>query len=65
MKVFEFIKWLQTQPQNLEVCVIESGTSIEDGVFGEEEVTCVSSVCFDDPSLQSTQTKLCLILGVE
>jgi hypothetical protein len=65
MKVSQFIKWLEKQPQNLEVCVIENRVTEESGAFGVEDVTYTDPVCFDDPSRQSTETKLCLILGVE
>lgn len=65
MKVSEFIKWLQTKPQHLEVCVVKSGYEIEGGAFGEEEVMVVQSVCFDNPHMQSRQTDQVLVLGVE
>lgn len=52
MKVEQLIQWLKTQPQDLEVCVVEKSKRK------------VQSVCFDDPQVQSSRTKLCLILGV-
>jgi len=65
MNVAQFIKWLEKQPQHLEVSVIENSTQTEDGAFGEEEVCVTEAVCFDDPQMQSRQTKMSLILGVE
>ena len=69
MKVSEFIKWLEKQPQHLEVCVVQS----YDGsgqFFYDEDGNCteqkeVEAVCFDDPHMQSRQTSMSLILGVE
>lgn len=62
MKVSEFIKWLEKQPQHLEVSVLE----VEPGYDGGgDEYTRTEAVCFDDPQMQSRQTKLSLILGVE
>ena len=65
MNVATFIKWLEKQPQDLEVCVVENRASTESGAFGDEEVTLTEAVCFDDPHMQSQQTKFSLILGVE
>lgn len=65
MKVAEFIKWLETKPQHLEVAIVEASVEIERGAFGEEEVLVIQSVCFDDPQIQSKETKSTLILGVE
>jgi hypothetical protein len=64
MNVATFIKWLERQPQHLEVSVIENSTQTEDGAFGSEEISVTEAVCFDDPHMQSTQTKFSLILGV-
>jgi len=64
MNVATFIKWLEKQPQHLEVSVIENSTQTEDGAFGSEEVSVTEAVCFDDPQMQSQQTKYSLILGV-
>ena len=64
MSAATFIKWLEKQPQHLEVSVIENSIQTEDGAFGSEEVSVTEAVCFDDPQMQSTQTKLSLILGV-
>lgn len=64
MNVATFIKWLEKQPQHLEVSVIENSTQTEDGTFGSEEVSVTEAVCFDDPRMQSQQTKFSLILGV-
>lgn len=65
MNVAQFIKWLEKQPQYLEVSVIENSIQIEDGAFGSEEVSVTEAVCFDDPQMQSRQTTISLILGVE
>ena len=65
MKVSQFIKWLETQPQDLEVCVIEGVSDAQNGAFGEEECLATETVCFDDPIKQSSKTSMCLILGVE
>lgn len=63
MKVAQFIKWLEKQDQSLEVCVIQADTEHQDGgTCGE---IFVESVCFDDPTLQSSKTEFCLILGTE
>lgn len=67
MKVSQFIKWLETQDQNLEVCVMETNDE-EDWVWdGEDERRVIesvtSAVCFDDPPMQSTKTQYSLILG--
>lgn len=60
MKVKEFINWLEQQNQNLEVCVIQVGEGYDgEGEYYKEPL----SVCFDDPKVQSRQTKLSLILG--
>ena len=64
MNVATFIKWLEKQPQHLEVSVIENSTQTEDGAFGSEEVSVTEAVCFDDPHMQSHRTKFSLILGV-
>lgn len=62
MKVSQFIQWLQTQPQDLEVSVLE----VEQGYDGGgDEYTRTEPVCFDDPHMQSRRTQLSLILGVE
>lgn len=61
MNVATFIKWLEKQPQHLEVSVLE----VESGYDGGgDEYTRTEAVCFDDPQMQSTQTKMSLILGV-
>ena len=65
MNVATFIKWLEKQPQHLEVSVIENCTKVEDGAFGSEETWVSEAVCFDDPHMQSRQTTMSLILGVE
>lgn len=65
MNVATFIKWLEKQPQHLEVSVIENTTQTEDGAFGAEEVSVTEAVCFCDPQMQSRQTPMSLILGVE
>jgi len=65
MNVAQFIKWLEKQPQHLEVSVIENSTQTEDGAFGDEEVSVTEAVCFCDPQMQSRQTSMSLILGVE
>jgi len=62
MKVVEFIKWLEQQNQNLEVCVIQVGVGYDaEGEYYKEPF----SVCFDDPKAQSRQTNLSLILGLD
>lgn len=59
MIVSEFIEWLKTKPQHLEVCVVE----LEEQ-FGEDYTyTDIQSVAFDDPVIQSTETALTLTLG--
>lgn len=65
MNVATFIKWLEKQPQHLEVSVIENSVQTEDGAFGSEEVSVTEAVCFCDPQMQSRQTAMSLILGVE
>lgn len=65
MNVATFIKWLEKQPQHLEVSVIENSTQTEDGAFGSEEVSITEAVCFCDPQMQSRQTTMSLILGVD
>ena len=65
MNVAQFIKWLEKVPQHLEVSVIQNSTETEDGVFGGEEVSITEAVCFCDPQMQSRQTSMSLILGVE
>lgn len=62
MIVKDFIKWLEKQPQHLEVSVIE----VESGYDGGgDEYRRTESVCFCDPRMQSRQTSMSLILGVE
>lgn len=62
MNVATFIKWLEKQPQHLEVSVLE----VESGYdSGGDEYTRTEAVCFDDPHVQSRQTTMSLILGVE
>lgn len=62
MNVANFIKWLEKQPQHLEVSVLE----VESGYDGGgDEYTRTEAVCFDDPQIQSQQTRFSLILGVE
>lgn len=62
MNVANFIKWLEKQPQHLEVSVLE----VESGYDGGgDEYTRTEAVCFDDPHMQSSQTTMSLILGVE
>lgn len=56
MKVSDMIIWLKTQPQHLEVCVLDYDDS--------DYSTDVQSVCFDDPHTQSTVSEFCLTLGV-
>jgi hypothetical protein len=69
MNVREFIKWLDKQDQELEVCVVEYQEYGDWGYDGENEVyvdvTTANAVCFDDPSRQSQTTDYSLILGVE
>lgn len=65
MNVAQFIKWLEKQPQHLEVCVVEASTDDMSGAFGDESTTIVDSVCFDDPHMQSRITNYVLVLGVE
>lgn len=65
MKVSDFIKWLQTKPQHLEVCVVECRTETHSGAFGKEDELIAESVCFDDPQMQSRESDLVLVLGVE
>lgn len=65
MNVAQFIKWLEKQPQHLEVCVVEVSTDDMSGAFGDESTTTANSVCFDDPQLQSRVTDYVLVLGVE
>lgn len=65
MKVHDFIKWLQTKPQHLEVCVVECRTEAHSGAFGEEDELIAESVCFDDPQMQSRESDLVLVLGIE
>lgn len=62
MNVSSFIKWLEKQPQHLEVSVLEMEKGYDGGGDYYERT---GVVCFDDPQMQSTQTKLSLILGVE
>lgn len=62
MNVATFIKWLEKQPQHLEVSVLQ----VESGYdSGGDEYTRTEPVCFDDPHMQSSQTTMSLILGVE
>lgn len=62
MIVADFIKWLEKQPQHLEVSVLE----VESGYHGGgDEYTRTEAVCFDDPHMQSRKTTMSLILGVE
>lgn len=63
MNVANFIKWLEKQPQHLEVCVLEKQEPNEDTEGWE--FNWVESICFDDPILQSRQTAMVLVLGVE
>lgn len=67
MKVSQFIKWLETQDQNLEVCVMEKSEETDYYWDGEDEIrkteVCFTEVCFDDPQMQSTKTQFSLILG--
>lgn len=72
MKVKDFIKWLEKQDQNLEVCVVEKSTEEDyiwvDGREGEVYEACEVSevyqfVCFDDPATQSKHNGLTLRLG--
>jgi hypothetical protein len=62
MNVATFIKWLERQPQHLEVSVIEHETGYDGGGDYYERT---EAVCFDDPHMQSHQTTMSLILGVE
>lgn len=64
MNVSTFIKWLEKQPQHLEVSVIENSVQIEDGAFGSEEISVTEAVWIIKAHMQSTQTKFSLILGV-
>lgn len=59
MNVENFIKWLETKPKHLEVCVI----ALDDQHWDNEVHTDIQSVTFDDPVLQSTETSLTLTLG--
>ena len=63
MNVAQFIKWLEKQPQHLEVSVLKKQEPDEDTEGWE--FNSVEAVCFDDPHMQSRQTKMSLILGVE
>lgn len=65
MNVATFIKWLEKQPQHLEVSVIENSTQTEDGVFGSEEISVTEAIFFDDPQVQSSRTQFSLVFGVE
>lgn len=69
MKVGAFIKWLETQDQNLEVCVMEKSEEWAYGYDGENGthnlVSYFQEVCFDDPQTQSSKTQFSLILGCE
>lgn len=68
MKVRDFIKWLEKQNQELEVSIVECCPNGE-LVYTESgmsiEVQTAEAVCFDDPHMQSRQTSMSLILGVE
>jgi len=64
MNVAEFIKWLETKPQHLEVAVLEVSTEYVCGDSGEDVVAFTQAVCFDNPQVQSEETKLTLTLGV-
>lgn len=62
MNVANFIKWLEKQPQHLEVSVLQ----VESGYDrGGDEYTRTEAVCFCDPHMQSRQTSMSLILGIE
>lgn len=70
MKVHEFIKWLEKQDQNLEVCFLEVNESLDycwDG--GSESYTqlnkYVSEVGFDDPEGYFTKSGGYITFGVE
>ena len=69
MKVKEFIKWLETQDQELEVAVVEYREEDDWCYNGEDEelrtCTYADGVCFDDPIRQASATKYTLTLGVE
>lgn len=62
MNVATFIKWLEKQPQHLEVSVLEVDKGYDAGGDYYERA---EFVCFDDPHMQSSRTELSLILGVE
>lgn len=67
MKVSQFIEWLKTQDQNLEVCVMEKSEEYDYVWDGENEncrlTTYFQEICFDDPKTQATVTQFSLILG--
>lgn len=70
MKVSEFMKWLEKQDQNLEVCFLEVTESVDycwDG--GSESYTqlnkYVSEVGFDNPEDYSTKSGGYITFGVE
>lgn len=62
MKVNQFIKWLEQQPQDLEVNVLELTAGYDGGGDYYERV---EFVCFDDPRVQSSRTEFSLRLGIE
>lgn len=67
MKVKDFIKWLETQDQELEVYVLEKSEEYAYSFDGVDEtcnlVTYVQEVCFDDPVMQSSKGKYGITLG--
>lgn len=69
MNIANFIKWLEKQPQHLEVSVVQAFDGSGQFFYDEEgnctEAQQVEAVCFDDPHMQSRQTTMSLILGVE
>ena len=62
MKIKAFVKWLESQDQNLEVCVVEVFKEYKE--HSNREQSCAQAMCFDDPVRQSNSTKQTLVLGV-
>lgn len=62
MNVSTFIKWLEKQPQQLEVSILELKSGYNGGGDYYERA---EFVCFDDPHMQASRTEFSLKLGVE
>lgn len=62
MIIKDFIKWLEKQPQHLEVSILEVDKGYDGGGDYYERA---EFVCFDDPQMQASRTELSLKLGVE